>query len=51
VKNIKLVHDRRDEWERHFEAWEGQLRIPDTRLSAAPWVGWIEESDDKYPGD
>ncbi|MFJ4028574.1 hypothetical protein ACIPWF_14455 [Paenarthrobacter sp. NPDC089989] len=51
MKNIKLVHDRRQEWERHFEEWERQLHQQDTRLTAAPWVGWVEETDEQYPGD
>ena len=51
MKNIKLVHDRRHEWERHFEAWEKQLRRPEATVTSAPWVGWIEEDDEQYPGD
>lgn len=47
MKNIKLVNNRREEWERHFEAWESQLRLPDTRLTAAPWVGWDVEPADE----
>ncbi|MEV7605944.1 hypothetical protein AB0N65_10950 [Paenarthrobacter sp. NPDC089322] len=51
MKNIKLVHVRREEWERDFAAWGREMRQPEARLTAAPWVGWLEETDEQYPGD
>ncbi|MDR6437558.1 hypothetical protein J2790_002707 [Paenarthrobacter nicotinovorans] len=47
MKNIKLVHDRRDEWEQgHFELWAAELRARETHLTSAAWVGWHEEEED-----
>ncbi|WP_200846826.1 hypothetical protein [Arthrobacter sp. 18067] len=47
MKNIKLVHDRREEWDRnHFELWAAELQAKDTRLTSAAWVGWHEEEED-----
>jgi hypothetical protein len=47
VKNIKLVHDRREEWDpSHFELWAAELLVKETRLTSAAWVGWHEEEED-----
>ncbi|MEJ1115646.1 hypothetical protein WBN73_15420 [Paenarthrobacter sp. CCNWLY172] len=47
MKNIKAVHDRRDEWDRsHFELWTAELRAGEPRLISAAWVGWHEEEED-----
>ncbi|MCP2049141.1 UNVERIFIED_ORG: hypothetical protein J3D58_003213 [Paenarthrobacter nicotinovorans] len=46
MKNIKLVHDRREEWDRHhFELWAAELRAKDAQLTSAAWVGWHEEEE------
>ncbi|MDI2036010.1 hypothetical protein [Paenarthrobacter nitroguajacolicus] len=47
MKNIKLVHERRDEWDRsHFELWAAQLREKDILVTHSPWAGWHQEDED-----
>jgi hypothetical protein len=47
VKNIKLVHDRREERDlNHFDLWAAELLARETRLTSAAWVGWQEEEDE-----
>ncbi|MFJ6453208.1 hypothetical protein [Paenarthrobacter sp. NPDC091669] len=47
MKNIKLVHDRRGEWDQsHFELWAAELQAKETHLTSAAWVGWHEEEED-----
>ncbi|MGP0224028.1 MULTISPECIES: hypothetical protein [unclassified Paenarthrobacter] len=47
MKNIKLVHDRREEWDRsHFALWAAELLRKDTPLTSAPWEGWHQEDED-----
>ncbi|UXM91995.1 hypothetical protein [Paenarthrobacter sp. JL.01a] len=47
MKNIKLVHDRQDEWDRnHFELWAAELQMKDTPVTHSPWAGWHQEDED-----
>lgn len=47
MKNIKLVHGRREDRDRdHFELWTEELKAKETQLTSAAWVGWQEEEED-----
>lgn len=50
ISLIRYVAHLVDPHRADFAAWDRELRLNEPRLTSAPWVGWLEELDER-PSD